>query len=184
MELVVFYSLSAVTILSALAVVLLRNVLHSSLFLGLALAGVAGIFASLGADFLFAMQILIYVSGVAVLVVFVVMRAGRASELHMIQVNKQWVGALVVCGLIFYGMRSLLGVYSDRAASGMAMETTRELGRILVGRSPADAEYGLYALPFELISLILIVALLGAVLFTRPDEARLRADVPREADGK
>lgn len=182
MELVVFYSLSAVTVLSALAVVLLRNVLHSSLFLGLALAGVAGLFASLGADFLFAVQILVYVSGVAVLVVFVVMLAGRASELRRIQVNKQWVGALVVCGIIFCGMRSLLSGYGDRAASGMAVETTRELGRILIGRSPADAEYGLYALPFELISLILIVSLLGAILFTSPEADRLSPQSPQGGD--
>ena len=162
MELVVFYSLAAVIVISALAVVLLRNVLHSALCLGLALAGVAGIFGSLGADFLFAAQILIYVSGVAVLVVFVVMLAGRASELHMVQTNKQWVGALSVCGLTLYFTRDVLMTYAGRRApDAPALEPmTRELGHLLLSD---------FAVPFELISLILIISLIGAVFFTRPE---------------
>ena len=67
---VVFYSLAGLTILAALAVVTLRNVLHSALFLGVCLAGVAGLFASLSADFLFAVQILIYVGGISILILF------------------------------------------------------------------------------------------------------------------
>lgn len=164
-EQLVFYSLAAVTVGAALAVVLLRNVLHSALFLGLALAGVAGIFASLGADFLFASQLLVYVSGVAVLVVFVVMLAGRASELNLSQTNKQVPGALVVCGATYLGLRAFIRLFAERAASGTPAPTTHEIARRLL----TD-----YALPFELISLILVVALVGAVMFTgqQPEEER------------
>ena len=80
-ETIAFYSLSALVLGSALGVVLHRNTVHSSLFLGLSLAGVAGLYALLGADFLFAAQVMVYVSGIAVLVMFVVMLLGRASVL-------------------------------------------------------------------------------------------------------
>ena len=60
--------------------------------------GVAGIFGSLGADFLFAAQILVYVSGIAVLILFVVLLSGRASDFVLRQTNEQWAGGLVVCG--------------------------------------------------------------------------------------
>jgi len=84
---IVFFSLAAVTVLSALAVVTMRNTVHSALFLGLTLGGVGGLFAMLGADFLFAGQIMVYVGGIALLVMFVVMLLGRASDLHLRQVN-------------------------------------------------------------------------------------------------
>src|SRR6185312_4639737 len=103
-EQIVFYSLSALVLLSALAVVLHRNTVHSSLFLGLSLAGVAGLFASLGADFLFAAQIMVYVSGIAVLVMFVVMLLGRASDLHLRQVNEFWMAALLICAIASAGL--------------------------------------------------------------------------------
>src|SRR5579885_2648517 len=94
---IVFYSLAALTLLSALAVVTMRNTVHSALFLGLCLAGVAGLFGVLGADFLFAGQIMVYVGGIALLVMFVVMLLGRASDLHLRQVNSHWAWALLVC---------------------------------------------------------------------------------------
>ena len=80
MESIVFYSLAAVTLVSALMVVTLRNTFHSALFLGLSLAGVAGIFGTLGSDFLFAAQIMIYVSGIAVLILFVVLLSGEEGD--------------------------------------------------------------------------------------------------------
>ena len=101
---IVFYSLALLTLGSALAVVLHRNTVHSSLFLGLSLAAVAGLYASLGADFLFGAQIMVYVSGIAVLVMFVVMLLGRASDLHLRQVNERWMAALLVCGVASVGM--------------------------------------------------------------------------------
>lgn len=160
MEQLAFYSLAAVTLGSALAVVTLRNVLHSALFLGLCLAGVAGLFASLGADFLFASQIMIYVSGVAVLVLFVVLLSGRHSELHLRQTNRNWPPALAVAGLALWALARVGEGFSGVTADSALRPTTKLLGRLLL-----DA----YAVPFELVSLILIAALVGAIVFTRPD---------------
>lgn len=161
-EKIVFDSLSALVLLSALAVVLHRNTVHSSLFLGLSLAGVAGLFALLGADFLFAAQIMVYVSGIAVLVMFVVMLLGRASDLHLRQVNEFWMAALLICAIAAVGLleiaRSQAGVVSAAAPAPSA----RIIGKLFLGDD---------LIPFELVSLILLAALIGAVFFGHADRA-------------
>ena len=159
-EAIVFYSLSALVVLSALAVVLMRNAVHSSLFLGLSLAGVAGLFAALGADFLFAGQILVYVSGIAVLIVFVVMLLGRASDLNLRQVNNQWMAGLLICGITATGLWRLVSMFSKKTASGVPAPTTKGLAKLMLSD---------YALPFEVVSLVLLAALLGAVYFSHRD---------------
>ena len=165
MDQIAFYSLAAVTLLSALAVVTLRNVLHSALCLGLCLAGVAGLFASLGADFLFASQILVYVSGVAVLVLFVVLLAGRHSELHLRQTNRNWPPALAVAGTALWGLSRVGEGFRGVSADSALRPTTKLLGRLLMDD---------YAVPFELVSLVLVAALVGAIVFTLPDERGAR----------
>lgn len=157
MDCIAFYTLAAVTLVSAAAVVRLRNVLHSALFLGLSLAGVAGLFASLGADFLFAAQILVYVSGIAVLVLFVVLLAGRHSELHLRQTNKQWLPALAIAGTALWALSRVARPFQGFMAPTEGQPTARLIGSLLMGE---------YAVPFELISLILIAALIGAIVFT------------------
>ena len=159
-EHIVFYSLSALVLLSALAVVLHRNTVHSSLFLGLSLAGVAGLFASLGADFLFAAQIMVYVSGIAVLVMFVVMLLGRASDLNLRQVNEFWMAALLICGIASAGLMKIARSFSGTVCSVAPTPGTRVIGKLFLGE---------YLLPFELVSLVLLAALLGAVFFTHSE---------------
>ena len=160
-DFIAFYSLAAVTLAGALLVVTLRNTVHSALALGLCLAGVAGIFADLGADFLFSGQLLIYVGGIAVLIVFVVMLLGRASDLHLRQVNQQWAAALLICAITGLGLWRMAKLFLHLPASVPAAGTTRAIGLLLLGD---------YALPFEIISLMLLAALLGAIFFSRQEE--------------
>src|SRR5258708_2523387 len=130
---IVFYSLAAVILASALGVVLNRNTVHSSLMLGLSLAGVAGLYAALGADFLFAAQVMVYVSGIAVLIMFVVMLLGRSSDLHLRQVNDYWLVALVVCGVSSVGLLKIACSYCGTFATVAARPATREIGRLFLG---------------------------------------------------
>lgn len=160
LERLVFYGLAGIVLGSAAGVVLMRSVFHSALLLGLCLAAVGGIFATLGADFLFVSQILIYVGGIAVLILFVVLLSGRASDLARPQVNEQWMAALLICGVTFWGLWKIFGPHQAVRALGPAGPTTHELGRILLGS---------YAVPFELVSLILLAALVGAVVFTKSE---------------
>lgn len=161
LEKLVFSSLAGLTLLCALAVVTVRNTVHSALFLGLSLAGVAGLFATLGADFLFAGQILIYVTGVAVLVMFVVMLLGRASDLHLRQVNVQWPAALLICAISMFGFWRALSQFAGRQASAPTAPTAHGLANLLLTE---------YAVPFELISLVLLAALIGAVFFSQVEK--------------
>lgn len=160
----VFWSMAATAVLPALAVVLMRNTVHSALMLGVSLLGVAGLFARLGADFLFGGQILVYVGGVAVLIVFVVMLLGRASDLHLRQVNSQWAAALLVCAITAAGLWKIVALFPRTGSATLARPaTTAPLGRLLLSD---------YALPFELVSLVLIAALLGAVHLSRQEKSR------------
>lgn len=158
MEQVVFYSLAAVILIPALLVVLLRNAVHSALFLGLSLAGVAGIFALLGADLLFGGQILVYVTGIAVLIMFCVMLLGRTSDLHLRQTNRQWAAGLLLCAISGMGLYHVARAYSKTASQTAAAPTTHGIAGLMLGD---------YAVPFELISIVLLAALLGAVFFSR-----------------
>lgn len=160
MEQLVFYSLAAVVLIPALLTVLLRNTVHCSLFLGLSLAGVGGLFAMLGADLLFGGQILVYVTGIAVLIMFVVMLLGRTSDLHLRQVNRQWLAGLALCGISGFGLWHVVRHYSKAVSTVQPKPTTHGIGGLMLGD---------YGVPFELISLVLLAALLGAIFFSRPE---------------
>lgn len=163
LESIVFYSLSALVLVCAIGVVTMRNTVHSALCLGLCLAGVAGLFASLGADFLFAAQVMVYVSGIAVLIIFTVMLLGRASDLHLRQVNDQWMAALLICAVSSEGLLKIARSFSGTLATVAAKPTTRDIGRLFLGE---------WLIPFELVSLVLMAALLGAVFFSRSEASR------------
>lgn len=162
-EQVVFYSLASLTVISALLVVTMRNTVHSALFLGLALAGVGGIFALLGADFLFGAQVMVYVGGIAVLIMFAVMLLGRASDLHLRQVNNQWLAGLLICGVAAVGFWRIVRAFAHKAPASAYPATTAPIGRLMLGD---------YAVPFELVSLVLTAALLGAVFFSATEKKR------------
>jgi NADH:ubiquinone oxidoreductase subunit 6 (subunit J) len=157
----IFWTLAALVLLAALGVVTMRNTVHSALMLGLCLMGVAGLFAQLGADFLFAGQILVYVGGIAVLIMFVVMLLGRASDLHLRQVNNQWMAAALICSISAVGLWRIAKGYQMVKASGVPSPTTEPLGRLLLSD---------YAIPFELVSIVLLGALLGAVYFSHMEK--------------
>ncbi|MFA5138954.1 MAG: NADH-quinone oxidoreductase subunit J [Elusimicrobiota bacterium] len=151
-----FWPLAGVTLLSALGVVTLRNTMHSALLLGLSLAGVAGLYLSLGADFLFAAQLLVYVGGIALLILFVVMLSGRADEMRLRQTHSTWLAAVMVCGVVFFGLWRIVALARGVLAETRTAPTTAPLGVWLLGEM---------AVPFELITLVLVAALVGAVVF-------------------
>ena len=157
-EHIIFYMLASVLVASALGVVLMRKVMHSALCLGLCLAAVAGIFASLGSDFIFGAQILVYVGGIAVLILFVVLLAGRDSDLVMRQINDQWLAALLICSVFLWSFVRVADQFSQTWACTAPAPTTRAIAGLLLGD---------YAVPFEMTSLILLAAMVGAVIFGR-----------------
>src|SRR5271155_3876259 len=91
-----FYFFAALAVISAILVVTRRNAVHSAIFLVAALLATAGIFLQLHAEFLFIVQVILYVGGIMVLFVFVIMLINMDVSLHQIQFNRQWwVGLLL-----------------------------------------------------------------------------------------
>ena len=160
-EEVIFYFVAAVTVLGALGVVLARNVVHSALFLILALLAVAGVFILLSAEFLAIVQILIYGGAVTILILFAMMLT-RVRDMPQALDGPQRPFAALAAGA-FLGL-SILAVVSAEWP-GETEEITvvpfRELG---------DSLFRNWAAPFEVASLVLLVALIGAIILARGEE--------------
>src|SRR5712692_6821326 len=92
----IFYFFAGLAVLSAILVVTRRSAVHSAIFLITALLATAGIFLQLQAEFLFIVQIILYVGGIMVLFVFVIMLVNLDVALHQVQFNRQtWVASLI-----------------------------------------------------------------------------------------
>ncbi len=156
---VVFVVMAVITLAGAFGVVTARSVFISGLFLVLSFIGVAGLFLTLDAPFLAGVQVLIYVGAIAVLILFSVMLTRRVMDERMRQTNEQWAVAGVIAALLFVA----LGAMTFRAdwnvsAAAAPADNVVALGQALLGP---------YVLPFEVASLVLLVALVGAIVIAR-----------------
>ena len=158
-SLIVFVLLAAVTVIGALGTVLLRNIVHSALFLVMSFVGVAFVYAMLEADFLFAIQILIYVGAVATLILFGIMLT-KGVRGEQPQNNNQVIPAALMGLLLFAGILVpvILQTVWPAGADAAPSTTTALLGQQLMST---------YALPFEVAGLLLLVALVGAIIVAR-----------------
>ena len=159
-EAVVFYVLAVVTVGSAAVVVLARSLIYSAFALLFTFVGVAGLYLMLGADFLAATQLLIYVGGILVLLLFGVMLTHKLydldlrSEVDAVPARRDRLPRPVrAC------WPSRPGARTGPVGAGRApAATTREIGQLFMGR---------YLLPFEAASILLLVALMGAAMIVR-----------------
>ncbi len=158
---VAFYLLAAFTTASALGVALAHNIVYSAFALMGALLGTAGIFVLLGADFLGLVQLLVYVGGILVLSLFAIMLTHRIAD---VQVSNRSVGrgfAAVLVGMVFVGLvRTTLRTTWAGGRADALQPTTYGVGNAFL----TD-----YILPFEIASLVLLVALIGAVMVSRKE---------------
>ena len=166
---VIFYFFAAIAVSSAVLTVTRRNAVHSAIFLITALLATAGIFLQLRAEFLFIVQIILYVGGIMVLFVFVIMLVNLDVAVRQIQFARQkWV-ALVISlalaaqvGLMFWssakmpgqGLPILQAVPAERLSS-------------LNSEKVAESLFSTYLLPFEIASVLLLVAMIGAVVMAK-----------------
>lgn len=157
------YVLIAFTAIAAIAAVTLPNLFHAALALAGALIGVAGIFLALQADFLAVVQILIYVGAVMTLVVFAIMMTENITDKSVKQKNNLSIPALATVIILLMPMLGLINrtPWPVRSAQGSIHVTVMDLGKALMGN---------YVFPFEIISIVLIAVLIGAVIVARKDE--------------
>ena len=174
-----FLLFSAVACAFAVAVVLSANIVRMALYLVLSLAATAGLFFLAGADFVAAMQILIYVGGTLVLLVFGVMLTSQERFISM----KTTQGEMLIAGLVGACLFVLLawaavsvpewrGLSHEEVAAVPLEPTAAPLGLGLLGIRVDSADRSGYLLIFEIISVHLLVVLIGAAYLARAKRKR------------
>jgi NADH-quinone oxidoreductase subunit J len=155
---IVFYMLAILAAVSALGVALSKNILHSAFSLMGALAAVAGLFFTLGADFVAVVQLLVYVGGIMVLILFAVLLTRKITDIRISNLSVSLLGG-VPAAVLMFGL-------VVRILVGAPMTTTRVAVAPTVARI-GDSLLREYLLPFEIASVILLMALVGAMVLAR-----------------
>lgn len=160
---VAFYILALITIGSAIIVVSARNIVYSAFALLFTFFGVAGLYVLLNADFIAVTQILIYVGGILILIIFGIMLTTKAFDVPVRTETLHIGPAIVITGAI---MGTLIGIILKtrwfNVGNGQWEGTTKKIGEKLM----TD-----FLLPFEVASVVLLVALLGAVIIARKEKS-------------
>lgn len=166
---IAFWILSAITVLGAILAITMRNLIHCVLSLILFFLGIAGHYFLLRADFLGAVQILIYIGAVVVLMLFAIMLTRHVTGdegPREVLGGKWWAGmgtAVIVAGLLWAVIRK--DQLSQILPAGVAKTSVAEIGRVLV----TD-----WVVPFEAMAVLLTAALIGAVVIALEEVIRKR----------
>ena len=156
---IVFWLLAVFTIISASFVVLNNQLLYSAIALLFALFGVAGLYIFLWADFIAGIQLLVYIGGINVLIIFGIMLTNKISSVRLSQTNvQQGVGAVIALWLMILISLVISKTPWLQIESSEPSGTVHAIGTLLLSK---------YLLPFEAISLLLLGALIGAALLSR-----------------
>ena len=157
-EAAVFWVFAALTLGSAAIVVLSRTLIYSAFALLVTFFGVAGLYVLLGADFLAATQLLVYVGGILVLLLFGVMLTHKIYDLDLRTETTQLASGLWVAGGLFVVLTAVALKTEWPGHARLPAATTAPIGRLFLGD---------YLLPFEAASVLLLVALMGAAMIVR-----------------
>lgn len=158
---IVFFVFAFITVVSAFVVVFSKNIVYAAFSLLFTFFGVAGLYVLLQADFLAVTQILIYVGGILVLMLFGVMLTNKVVNVELKSGSMNTIPALLLVAVVAGTLSGLFyltwkGVGAPPAS--VEVTTTKSLGQMLMTG---------YLLPFEIASIILLVALIGAAMFAR-----------------
>jgi NADH:ubiquinone oxidoreductase subunit 6 (subunit J) len=158
-----FIIIAAATLFAAAAAMSLRNLVHCALSLVVALAGLAGLYLTLGAQFVGFAQVLVYVGAVAILIVFAVLLTRSDAVPNQAILAPGWGIGVVISAAVFatLGWAALNSTGLPRESSPAPETTVKNIG---------DALMGQYVLPLEVIGLLLTAALIGAVIIAMKEE--------------
>ena len=161
---VIFIILGVLTLGCALVVVTSRNLFHSAIFLAFSFVGVAGVYLVLQAEFLAGIQILVYVGAIVTLIVFAIMLTRDLGDPKLRSSNTQWRISALVALAIFVVLAIVVTRIAWPAAPAFQSEGAMiaALGEQMVSES--------YVLPFEVVSVLLLVALVGSIIIARERE--------------
>ena len=160
-----FYVLATVILAGAILTITRKSAVHSAIWLIVTLVGVAGLYLTLQAEFLAGVQVLLYVGGIMVLFLFVIMLVNLDEAAKQRQFNHQWTialgCALVVGAEFFYFLIKGKDAFTLAESAGGSLQPNTQL--------ISWALYRDYMLPFEIASLLLLVAIVGAVVLAKKE---------------
>lgn len=168
----IFWIIAIVLVVSALLVVTLRNIVHSALALVVVFATASGIYILLNAEFIAIVQILIYAGAVTILILFALMLTRITGQRVTNPTNRQWWVAVIICALL-----GACIVYAATFSQRMIPNTGNGSGQlpdgvnnvVRIGQLLYSPTTYSYVLPFEIASLVLLVAIVGAIVIGRED---------------
>ncbi|MFL5760676.1 MAG: NADH-quinone oxidoreductase subunit J [Thermomicrobiales bacterium] len=179
-DVVIFYMVAAVCVLAAIGVVAARNPVHSAIFLVLCFFNVAAVFVMLGAEFLAVIQVIVYTGAIMVLVLFVLMLVDPDDlpEFHRGRPIQRFVGLLLGAMLLLEVGIAII----DRTVVGVGGDADPATVQAVGGNAQAIGRtlYTTYLLPFEIVSLVLTVGVIGAIVLALPE--RLGEYLPQRRD--
>ncbi len=157
-----FYFLSAVTVISAILVITRKNAVHSALALIITLLSLAGLYLMLYAPFVAGVQVILYAGGIMVLFLFVIMLVSLERAVREMQFNRQWhvavLASLALGGLFLFVYLKGSAIFPDRYVPLPEAQNTQQVSMTLFRN---------FLLPFEIASLLLLVAIVGAVVMAK-----------------
>lgn len=161
----IFYFFAAITVISAAIVVFSRNIIYSAFSLLFTFFGAAGLYVLLSADFLAVTQILVYVGGILVLLLFGVMLTSKVIDVEMKTGTLQTVPATIIIAVIAGVLCGVFWITDWMVVPGQPDLATA---------APAIGEMFMstYILPFEVVAVVLLIAMLGAGIIARRERAR------------
>ncbi|MCR4418298.1 MAG: NADH-quinone oxidoreductase subunit J [Ignavibacteria bacterium] len=160
----IFYVFAAIIVVSAFIVVAARNIIYSAFSLLFTFFGVAGIYVLLNADFIAVVQVIIYVGGILVLIIFGVMLTNKITDVEIKTESIHIVPATIITGLIGGTLIAVLTKTNWKIAEPQNVnKTVMEIGRFVVVH---------YMILFELAGIILLVALIGSVMIARREKVQ------------
>ena len=170
-EQILFVLLTIITLGSAIVVVTHRNLFHAALALMVAFAGVAGFYITLDAGFLAAAQLLVYIGAISILIIFAIMMTRRLMQTTESPYNSQWKWGIAGSLLAFILLAVLIFQTwpTDQFSAPPPVNPATLRGSVTtLGEALVSVEQ--YVLPFEIASVLLLAALVGAIFIARPEE--------------
>ncbi|MBF8299254.1 MAG: NADH-ubiquinone oxidoreductase chain [Dehalococcoidia bacterium] len=160
---IAFWIIAAVAVASCLAVITLRNIFHAALFLVVSFLSMAGLFATLSADFVAVVEILIYAGAISILLIFALLLTREYQQGNLsnrMQLPGLFLGGLTLVTLVVV----FLNTNWARTASASAIDQDRATTALI-----ADALFNRFVLPFEIAAVLLLAAVIGAIVLAREE---------------
>ena len=158
---IIFIAIAAITLLGAVLAVWPKNVFYNAMALILCLFGVAGLFIYLNSEFLAVVEVIIYIGAISIAIIFAIMLSKPWAQEHSRRKPEKVLRSLFAAGLLFLALLQVLRASAWSKTSVEGDYSIQAIGKSLLSD---------YALPFETVSLILLVAIIGALVISSSKE--------------